>query len=97
MRVIVFIPDVRIILLPCPRVTYYYVRHFCKMSLMVGIRRCTLLSLMYSCLRLFEEYSTISQMSLTVVTSDCADTLLQIRGHPLTDPRTPFDDSEDTL
>ena len=29
--------------------------------------------------------------------SDCADALLQIRGHPLTISRTPFDDSADTF
>ena len=29
--------------------------------------------------------------------SDCADALLQIRGHPLTILQTPFDDSADTL
>ena len=28
---------------------------------------------------------------------DCADALLQIRGHPFTIPRTPFHDSADTL
>ena len=28
---------------------------------------------------------------------DCADALLQIRGHPLTIPQTPFDNSADTL
>ena len=28
---------------------------------------------------------------------DCADALLQIRGYPLTIPRTPFDDSPDIL
>ena len=28
---------------------------------------------------------------------DCADALLQIRRHPLTIPRTPFDDSVDIL
>ena len=28
---------------------------------------------------------------------DCADALLQIRGHPLTIPRTPVDDAADIL
>ena len=36
-------------------------------------------------------------MPLMIVTGDCADALLQIRGHPFTILRTPFDDSTDTL